>query len=44
MLEREGIVGRRLIVDVDQDLLDLVVAQGLVRSRDDDFIGSYFIF
>jgi ATP-dependent Clp protease ATP-binding subunit ClpC len=28
VLEREGIVGRRLAVDVDKDVLDLVVAQG----------------
>ena len=28
ILEREGIVGRRLAVDVDKDVLDLVVAQG----------------
>jgi len=28
ILEREGIVGRRLAVDVDVDVLDLVVAQG----------------
>jgi ATP-dependent Clp protease ATP-binding subunit ClpC len=27
-LEREGIVGRRLAVDVDKDVLDLVVAKG----------------
>ena len=28
VLEREGIVGRRLAVDVDKDVLDLVVARG----------------
>jgi ATP-dependent Clp protease ATP-binding subunit ClpC len=28
ILEREGIVGRRLAVDIDKDVLDLVVAQG----------------
>lgn len=28
ILERDGIVGRRLAVDVDKDVLDLVVAQG----------------
>jgi ATP-dependent Clp protease ATP-binding subunit ClpC len=28
VLEREGIVGRRLAVDVDKDVLDLAVAQG----------------
>jgi ATP-dependent Clp protease ATP-binding subunit ClpC len=28
MLEREGIVGRRLVVDVDEEVLNLVVTQG----------------
>ena len=28
VLEREGIIGRRLAVDVDKEVLDLVVAQG----------------
>ncbi len=28
VLEREGIVGRRLVVDVDNEVLDLVVARG----------------